>query len=130
MSLAWLIETSGFAQLLLAVLLGWPIFLHRGSPRLQHLFKRRERLLQSHIDDIFMGLLQIVLAAHAARGGPFLAGLFLFGSWMNAQIFMLLSLTDDSCASRGWFRLVTMLSFGSLTLAYVWLFALQFNGLE
>jgi hypothetical protein len=130
MSLAWLIETSGFAQLLLAVLLGWPIFLHRGSPRLQGVFKRRDRLLQSHIDDIFMGLLQIVLAAHVARGGPLLAGLFLFGSWVNAQIFMLLSLTGDTCAQRGWFRLVTIFSFVSLTLAYIWLFALQFHGLE
>lgn len=130
MTLVWLIETSGFAQLLLAVLLGWPIFLHRGSPRLQGLFKRRDRLLQSHIDDIFMGLLQIVLAAHVARGGSLLAGLFLFGSWMNAQIFMFLSLTDDACAQRNWFRLVTIVSFGSLTLAYFWLFALQFNGLD
>lgn len=126
MTLAWLIETSGLAQLLVAVLLGWPIFLHRTSPRLQALFERRERLLQTHIDDIFMGLLQVLLAGHVARGGAVLAGLFVFGSWMNAQIFLFLSLTGDRCASRGWFKAVTLASFSAVTLSYLWLFALQF----
>lgn len=126
MNLTWLVETSGMAQLLVAVLLGWPIFLHRTSPILQRLFERRDRLLQCHIDDIFMGALQVLLAGHVAQGGAVLALLFVFGSWMNAQIFLLLSVSGDRCAQRGWFRVVTLLSFGSVTLAYLWLFALQF----
>lgn len=128
MTPAWFVETSGFAQLLLAVLLGWPIFLHRTSPRLQALFESRARLLQTHIDDIFMGLLQVLLAGHVAQGGPILTGLFVFGSWMNAQIFLFLSFSGDRCAQSTWFKAVTMMSFSALTAAYGWLFVLQFEG--
>lgn len=121
-----IVETSGMIQLTFAVLLGWPIYLHRQSAFLEQLIPGRARLLQSHIDDIFMGILHIVLAAHVARGGPILVGLFIFGSWMNAQIFLFLAFTNDACASRAWFRTVTMLSFTSLTVAYLWLLLLQF----
>jgi len=48
--------------------------------------------------------MEVALAAYAVRGGPLLAGLLLFGSWMNVQIFMLLCLTDDACGQSGWVR--------------------------
>lgn len=70
--------------------------------------------------------MQVALAAYAVRGGPLLAGLLLFGSWMNVQIFMLLCLTDDACGQSGWFGVLALLSLGALTPAYVWLFTLQF----
>lgn len=125
--LEWIVETSGLIQLTFAVLLGWPIYLHRQSAFLQRVIPGRARLLQSHIDDIFMGILHIVLAGHVAKGGPILVGLFIFGSLMNAQIFLFLAFTNDACASRAWFRIVTLFSFASLTVAYLWLLLLQFT---
>jgi hypothetical protein len=73
-----------------------------------------------------MGLLQVLLARYVANGGPLLVCFFVFGSWMNAQIFMLLALSGDRCAGKRWFTMLTIVSFGTLTLAYLWLFALQF----
>jgi hypothetical protein len=125
-TLTWLVETSGMAQLAFAVLLGWPIFLHRRYPLLQKIIPSRSRLLQSHIDDVFMGLLQVVLAGYIAKGGMVLALLFVFGSWMNAQIFLFLALSNDRCANQLWFKIVTLTSFLSLTFAYVALLAAQF----
>lgn len=126
MSLAWQVETSGLLQLLLGVLLGWPLYLHRGSAAIQRWLPARHRLQQAHLDDIAMGALQVLLASHVARGGPMLAVLFVFGSWTNAQIFMLLCLSDDRCSSRAWFRALALVSFTAVTFAYAWLFALQF----
>lgn len=125
--LEWIVETSGLIQLTFAVLLGWPIFLHGKSAFLQRMIPGRARLLQSHIDDIFMGILHIILAGYVAKGGPIPVGLFIFGSWMNAQIFLFLAFTNDACASRAWFRIVTLFSFASLTVAYLWLLLLQFT---
>lgn len=125
--LEWIVETSGLIQLTFAVLLGWPIFLHGKSAFLQRMIPGRARLLQSHIDDIFMGILHIILAGYVAKGGPISVGLFIFGSWMNAQIFLFLAITNDACASRAWFRIVTLFSFASLTVAYLWLLLLQFT---
>lgn len=125
MSLAQIIETSGVIQLTLAVLLGWPIYLHRASPRLQAMIPNRARLLQTHMDDILMGILQIVLASHVAAGGLILTSLFIFGSWLNAKVFLFLAVSDDRCASRTWFRVISLLSFSALTIAYLWLATLQ-----
>ena len=38
-----------------------------------------------------------------------------------------LAFTNDACASRAWFRIVTLFSFASLTVAYLWLLLLQFT---
>ena len=66
-----------------------------------------------------MGILQVVLADFIASNGVWVAVPFVFGSWMNAQIFLFLALTDDSCANQPWFRIVTITSFVCLTFAYL-----------
>ena len=125
MSLGWLVETSGMAQLALGVILGWPIFFHRKSQIIHRFIPNRERLLQSHLDDILMGVLQIILSAKIGNAGPFVACFMIFGSWTNAQIFLLLSVTDNTCANRIWFRFLTFASFTALSIVYVVLFASQ-----
>ena len=53
---------SGMLQIFVAIILGWLMVFQRTSTTVAAIFKQRQRLLQSHIDDILMGGLQMLIA--------------------------------------------------------------------
>lgn len=115
--------TSGLAQVTFGVLLGWPLTgLHTGMKRVGPLVNAR-RVLQSHLDNIFMGILQMLIAS-VFPSLPLIAGwLLLVGSWSNPQLFLYQATTTGQGRSLPG---ITVWAFGSfivMTIAYLWLLA-------
>lgn len=115
--------TSGLTQVTFAVLLGWPLTgLHMGMKKVGPLVNAR-RVLQSHLDNIFMGILQMVIAL-AFSDLPVLAGwLLLVGSWSNPQLFLYQATTTGDARTLPGISTWAFLSFGIMTAAYLWLLA-------
>jgi len=119
--MAQILISSGFIQITFAVALGWVITFMYSTRRSFGPFKDAKRVLQCHIDNILMALLQFAVAAvHPAI--PEVAGwLLVIGSWTNAQLFLL-----HACSSGGYVKhravdVATFVSFGLLSVAYPWL---------
>jgi hypothetical protein len=113
--------TSGLIQITFAVMLGWVVTaLFAGVKRVGPL-RHAKRVLQCHIDNILMSLLQFAIAAvHPAI--PVLAGwLLVTGSWVNAQLFLVQATKADGVVKSPVFNAVAVLSFSTLTIAYPWL---------
>jgi hydroxylaminobenzene mutase len=113
--------TSGFLQMILAVSLGWVMTGFYKTPDVVGPFKSSKRVLQAHIDNILMALLQFAIAAVHPEI-PMIAGLLiLFGSWVNPQLFLVMAAADDLERAAKSLRLITLVSFAALTIAYPWL---------
>lgn len=113
--------TSGLFQITLAVMQGWIITaMYSGMVPFGPL-KNSKRVLQCHIDNIMMSLLQFAIAVvHPAI--PEGAGwLLIIGSWVNAQLFLVHATSDKGYVKHRAVSLVTFASFGTLTVAYPWL---------
>lgn len=113
--------TSGLIQMTLAVSLGWVMTgFYKGTGR-SGPFKSAKRVLQCHIDNILMALLQFAIAA-IHPDIPLGAGILLvIGSWTNAQLFLVIALYEDERVAAKKLRHVTTASFMTLTIAYPWL---------
>lgn len=113
--------TSALAELTFAVMLGWPLNMFRaGRPKVGP-FHSMKRLLQAHLDYIFMALLQIgVAAVHPAI--PAGAGwLLVVGSWTNPSLFLLGAIVPPAQQDQPSSIALTLASFATLTVAYPWL---------
>ncbi|MDR3500796.1 MAG: hypothetical protein P4L72_16395 [Parvibaculum sp.] len=113
--------TSGLIQISFAVMQGWVISaMYSGMKRFGPL-KNAKRVLQCHIDNILMSLLQFAIAAvHPAI--PTMAGwLLVIGSWVNAQLFLVHATSAEGYVKSRAVSVVTLLSFSTLTIAYPWL---------
>ena len=89
-----LLISSALIQLSLAVFLGWPlVFFHAGAKTVGPL-KSAKRLLQAHIDNVLMGILQLAIAA-AHPAIPIAAG-FIIGEALTSLTFVLLQLAMGS----------------------------------
>ena len=117
----WL-YVSGTGQLAFAVLQGWPIAMHAGGGWASRWFPDRKRLLQSHIDNLMMGTLQVALAAGELPFTGWILALILAGSWLNPQFFLLMAVQGDKFRGGKVLRTITAASFAALTLGYVGLF--------
>lgn len=112
---------SGAIQLFVGVLLGWAVFFHRSDGLAARLFPNRRRLLQTHLDDIMMGGLQLAIAA-AFPTIPFAAAILLVvGSWTNAKIFLVLCIFGENAFSGRIMQFFPHLSFSIMTVGYGWL---------
>ena len=112
--------TSGLAQVTFAVLLGWPLAgLYAGMERVG-LLVNMKRVLQAHLDNIFMGMLQMVIAS-VFPGLPVVAGwLLLVGSWCNPQLFLYQATAGKRSHELPGARPLALASFSVLTVAYLW----------
>lgn len=117
-----LLYVSATGQLALAVLQGWPIVMHGPGTWTERLFPDRRRLLQSHIDNLMMGTIQIALAASTLPIADWMSWLIVGGSWVNAQLFLYMAVRGPKFRGGGVIRPMTILSFSALTLAYCGLF--------
>jgi hydroxylaminobenzene mutase len=113
---------SGTGQLAFAVLQGWPIAMHGGGGWASRLFPDRKRLLQSHIDNLMMGTLQVAVAAGELPFTGWVLALILAGSWLNPQFFLLMAVQGDKFRGGKLIRTINAASFAALTIGYVALF--------
>jgi hypothetical protein len=109
---------SGLVQITFAVMLGWPVLAFRFGWKSVGPFKHAHRLLQAHIDNIMMAMLQIALAA-AVPGIGMLAGvLLLIGSWVNPQLFLMAATVEGGRNQSKSTKPLAYFSFSTLTIAY------------
>ena len=113
--------TSGLTQVTFAVLLGWPLTgLHAGMKRVGPLVNAR-RVLQAHLDNIFMGILQMIIATVFPEL-PVIAGwMLLAASWSNPQLFLYQATTKGQGRSLPGITVMAFVSFSIMTVAYLWL---------
>ena len=113
--------TSGFIQMILAVGLGWVMTgFYKGTGR-SGPFRSAKRVLQGHIDNILMALLQFGIAAVHPEVPVGAGVLLLIGSWVNPQLFLIIATYEDEAAAAKKLRHLTTTSFMTLTIAYPWL---------
>ena len=116
-----ILVVSGSAQLFVAVLLGWALAFHDAKGISYRFFKNKKRLLQSHLDDIMMGTLQLAIAATFEMIAPVVVAPLVIGSWINAKIFLILCVTNNAANSWLFFRPLVIVSFSLLTFSYGYL---------
>ena len=115
--------TSGLIQVTLAVLIGWPLaMLYSGMEKVGPL-RHAKRLLQYHLDNVFMGILQMVIATVFPAIPVGAAILLLIGSWTNPFPFLLMAMSRKPVADQTGMRRFSILSFLIITPAYLWLLA-------
>lgn len=113
--------TSGLAEVSFAVMLGWPLNAFRNGRTKVGPIHSGKRLLQAHLDYIFMSMLQFGIAAvHPAI--PTAAGILLIvGSWINPTLFLLGGILPPEEQRKPHSIALTYASFMTLTIAYPWL---------
>jgi len=118
-----ILVTSGLIQVTFGVLLGWVMVgLQTGAEKVGPLVNAR-RVLQCHLDNIFMGILQMVIAT-IFPALPVIAGwLLLAGSWANPQLFMYQATVKGPGQDLPGIRAMAAVSFSGITVAYLWLTA-------
>lgn len=112
---------SGMIQVFFSILLGWGVrglILNQGEK--YGPFRNAKRLLQSHLDNIFMGILQMVIGSvHPSI--PEIAGwVLLAGSWANPQLLLTMAI-NPTAKITDLEGPVAIVSFLSLTVVYPWL---------
>ena len=115
--------TSGLIQVTLAVLMGWPLaLLHSGWKQVGPL-RHTKRVLQYHLDNVFMGILQMVIAT-VFPDMPVIAGwLLLIGSWTNPMPFIYMAASTKPLPEQRGMRIFSIISFIIMTTAYLGLVA-------
>ncbi|MEQ9519717.1 MAG: hypothetical protein RLN89_09785 [Parvibaculum sp.] len=113
--------TSGLIQVTFGVLLGWPLTgLYSGMDSIGPLVNAK-RVLQCHLDNIFMGILQMLIGT-VFSAMPEIAGwLLLIGSWANPQLFLYQATTKGNGRELPGISVLAFTSFTIMTVAYLWL---------
>lgn len=109
---------SGLVQITFAVMLGWPVLSFRSGAKSVGPFKNAHRLLQAHIDNIMMAMLQIALAAAVPGMNWFAAVLLMTGSWINPQLFLKAATVQGATTQIVTTKPLAYFSFSTLTVAY------------
>lgn len=119
--------SSGLIQVTFAIALGWVLTgLYSGMKSVGPL-KNARRLLQCHLDNIFMALLQMAIAA-VFPALPILAGwLLVIGSWTNPQLFLYQATSAGNGRDLPGISVLALASFAILSAAYGWLLLAWFE---
>ena len=113
--------TSGLIQLTFGVWLGWPLVGFLTGARKVGPFRHMRRVLQGHLDNIFMGFIQLAIAAVHPAIAVGAGVLLIAGSWLNPQFFLLQAMRESSSGLPKAANSLAFLSFAALTIAYPWL---------
>lgn len=70
-------------------LLGWPLVSLSGGQSSWGPLRNPRRLLQAHLNNLFMAALQLGVAAGALEAPAWVVWLLVAGSWINPQLFLL-----------------------------------------
>lgn len=111
---------SGLSQITFAVLLGWPLFfIYYFDKKTVGPIKSGRRLLQCHIDNIMMGILQLCVSVAVPKVPKYAGTLLLLGSWLNPQGFLIQAIQPAMATQNPVLvRVSGALSFATLTIAY------------
>lgn len=120
---SWVVQV-GLVELAVGALLGWGVVLRFERPQLLERLGVRhpQRILQTHLDYVIMGVLLIAVGLALPDLTAWIAVPLVIGTWMNPALFVPLAF-DEGAASRPLYRAATILSFlatsGSLVAAAV-----------
>jgi len=120
-----LLITSALSEACWSVLLSWGLSMIR-SNKVKATQHTNSRLMQAHLDYLFMAALQLGVAACVADIPPWVAWPLIVGSWTNPSVF-LLQLAFPSLTSAHPITAVIavpsclMVTIGWFTLLYLWL---------
>lgn len=118
-----ILVTSGLIQVTFGVLLGWPLTgLYSGMKRVGPLVNAK-RVLQAHLDNVFMGILQMLIATGFATLPDIAGWLLLAGSWANPQLFLYQATTKGNGRDLPGITALAFVSFTVMTIAYLWIVA-------
>jgi hypothetical protein len=115
----------GLFELAFGALLGWVVTLNLESPELLKRFgvRHARRLLQVHLDYIFMGLILIAVGLAVPDLPTWITVPLVFGTIMNPLGFVPLAF-DEQQRKRAYYRVLITLSFigtsGGLTAAAIY----------
>ena len=113
--------TSGLVQVTFGVLLGWPLTgLYSGMNRVGPLVNAK-RVLQCHLDNIFMGILQMLIGTFFSTLPEIAGWLLLVGSWSNPQLFLYQATTKGNGRTLPGISALAFVSFTIMTVAYLWI---------
>ena len=117
--LSLILLTSGLVQLTFGVLLGWPVALFHTGLKTVGPIKNVRRLLQCHIDNLMMGVIQMALALVGELAPLFSVYLIVIGSWSNAQLFLVQACMGPNISVPAWLKHASVISFVCVTAGYV-----------
>jgi hypothetical protein len=120
MTTADLVGASGMIQATFGVLLGWVMAGFATGRAELGPFRSRKRVLQCHLDNLFMGALQLGVAAVHPAIPEGAAWCLVAGSWVNPQLFLWQALDPAVDLGRGWRSAVALGSFTAATAGWVW----------
>ncbi|MHA7652841.1 hypothetical protein ACX9NE_25005 [Mycobacterium sp. ML4] len=108
---------SALLQAGFGVVVGWPLAVLRAgwipaSPETQ------KRVLQCHLDNLFMAALQFGLAATVSVP-IWVAALIVIGSWTNAQLFLIPVFSPRLSVGSPWIAVPSLLSFITITAGWL-----------
>jgi hypothetical protein len=115
-----LVATSGMVQATFGVLLGWVMAGFASGRTELGPFRSRKRVLQCHLDNLFMGALQLGVAAVHPAVPEGAAWCLVVGSWMNPQLFLWQAFDPAVDLGKGWRLAITLGSFTAATTGWVW----------
>jgi hypothetical protein len=122
-----LVAGSGMLQATFGVLLGWVMASFAGGRATVGPFRSQKRVLQCHLDNLFMGALQLGVAAVHPGVPRAAACLLVAGSWVNPQLFMMQAIDPKADFGRGWRLVLALASFTAATSGWVWTAASYFG---
>jgi hypothetical protein len=116
------IVTSAVLQAGLGVAMGWPLALTRLDPKLTSP-SNAKKLLQSHLDNLFMAALSFGVAATIPNIPRYVGLPLIIGSWMNPQLFLLQAAVKEDKKIVAWFAVPSFVTttFAWFALAHYWL---------
>lgn len=109
---------SALVQAAWGTLLGWPLVSLTGGQSSWGPFKNPRRLLQAHLDNLFMAALQLGVAASALEAPSWVVWFLVAGSWINPQLFLLQAMRPELTLKQASSRWASAPSFLALTIAY------------
>jgi hypothetical protein len=115
-----LVATSGMVQATYGVLLGWVMAGFADGRTTLGPFRSRKRVLQCHLDNLFMGALQLGVAAVHPGVPDGAAVCLVVGSWVNPQLFLWQAFEPTVDFGKGWRLALALSSFTAATTGWVW----------
>ena len=115
-----LVATSGMVQATFGVLLGWAMAGFADGRTTLGPLRSRKRVLQCHLDNLFMGALQLGVAAVHPALPTGAAWCLVIGSWVNPQLFLWQALDPQVDLGTSWRLLIALGSFTAATTGWIW----------
>lgn len=111
----------GLIQLAIAAMLGWAMVIRSEKPEwLKRIgVVQPHRILQVHLDYVFMGLISIAVGVVLPDIPDAAAYLLAFGTFINPLLFVPLAFSK-TVEKKLWYRSLSVISFLAMSVALIW----------